>query len=76
MKFWNKGSQWCKLKLAPHSPETELKCSPQVFLFDSVLPWLNTDTWWILADVIGCWAHELFAIFFNIVLYVYAVLCL
>ena len=42
MKFFNKEYQQSKVQSAPHSPKTEIKCRPQAFYFDSVLPELKT----------------------------------
>ena len=33
-----KGYQWSKIQSAPDSPETEIKCRPQAFKFEGVLP--------------------------------------
>ena len=42
MKFLKKEYQWIKIQSASHSPEAEIKCRPQAFWFDSVLPGFKT----------------------------------
>ena len=42
MKFLKKEYQWIKIQSASHSPETEIKCRPQAFWFDSVLQRFKT----------------------------------
>ena len=42
MKFFYKEYQRSKIQSAPHFPETEIKCRPQAFWFDSVLPEFKT----------------------------------
>ena len=42
MKFLSREYQWSKMQSARHSPETEIKCRPQAFQFDSVLPGFKT----------------------------------
>ena len=43
MKFLKKEYQnTIKIQSASHSPETEIKCRPQAFWFDSVLPGFKT----------------------------------